>query len=239
MIKAVIFDLDNTLCDSSGIVENILRGIFTKHLKYFPDKNIDDLISLNIKIFDKLISDPNVPLAAAIIRVWFEFFENLRIKPPLEIILKLIEHIRKEVPKKVKLIDGVQELIKFLKSKDIKIGVLTNGIFIDQANKLIKLKLDSFVDYLVTADMCGCEKPNPKMFKYILNKMTVSPDQTLMIGDDYIADIKGANDLGIRTIFLKNSSLRNVNMNLVKPDYTETNHKNILKLVKQLTSNHK
>lgn len=235
MIKAVIFDLDDTLCDSSGIIEDILRNIFTKYLKYFPDKDVDDLISLNIKIFDKLIYDPNIPLSAAIIRVWFEFFENLRIKPPLEIILKLIEHIRKEVPKKVKLIDGVQELIKFLKSKDIKIGVLTNGIFIDQVNKLIKLNLDSFVDYLVTADMCGCEKPNPKMFKYLLNKMDVSPNQVLMIGNDILADVKGANDLGIKTMFFKNNSPKNVDMRLVKPDYTATNHKSILKLVKRLT----
>jgi len=237
MIKAVIFDLDNTLCNSTDIIEDILRSILTKYLKYFPDKNIDDLISLNIKIFDKLIYDPNVPLSAAIIRVWFEFFENLRIKPPLKIILKLIEHIRSEVPKKVKLIDGAQELVKLLKSKDIKIGVLTNGIFIDQANKLIKLKLDSFVDYLVTADMCSCEKPDPKMFKYILNKMTVSPDQALMIGDDYIADIKGAHNVGIKTVYLKNNSLRNINKELVKPDYTETDYKDILKLVKRLTPN--
>lgn len=239
MIKAVIFDLDDTLCNSTVIIEDILRRIFIKHLKYFPNQNVDDLISLNIKIFDKLIYDPNIPLSAAIIRVWFEFFENLRIKPPLEIILKLIEHIRKEVSKKVKLIDGAEELIKFLKSKDIKIGVLTNGIFIDQANKLIKLNLDSLVDYLVTADMCGCEKPDPRMFKYILNKIDVSPNQVLMIGDDIIADIKGANDLGIKTIFLENSSPKNADMRLVKPDYTATSHKNILKLVKELISNRK
>lgn len=234
MIKVVIFDLDNTLCESSGLIEDILRNIFTKYLKYFPDKDIDDLISLNIKIFDKLIYDPNIPLSAAIIRVWFEFFENLRIKPPLKIILKLVGHIRKEVPKKVKLIDGAEELIKFLKSKDIKIGVLTNGIFIDQANKLIRLNLDSIVDYLVTADMCGCEKPDPRMFEYILNKIDVPPDRVLMIGDDILADIKGANDLGIKTIFFKKSSPKNINMKFVKSDYTVTNHKSVLKLVKKL-----
>lgn len=237
MIKAVIFDLDNTLCDSSGIIKDILRSIFTKHLKYFPDKNINNLISLNIKLFDKLISDPNIPLSAAVIRVWFEFFENLRIKPPLKIVLKLIENIHSEVPKKVRLIDGAQELINYLKSKDIKIGVLTNGIFIDQANKLIKLKLSNFVDCLVTADMCASEKPNPKIFKYILNKMTVSPNQVLMIGDDYIADIKGAHDIGIKTIYIKNNSSRNIDTKLMKPDYVESNYKDILKLVKTLTLN--
>lgn len=236
MIKAVIFDLDNTLCNSTVIIENILRSIFTKHLKHFPDKNVDDLISLNIKTFEELVSDPNVPLSAAIIRVWFEVFEQLQIKPPLKIILLLLEHIRSEAIKRVRLIDGTLELIKFLKSKDIKIGVLTNGVFIDQANKLVKLKLDGFVDYLVTSDMCACDKPNPKIFKYLLNKMAVLPSQTLMIGDDIVADIKGANDLGIKTIYLKNSNLGNVDMKLAKPDYIKTNHRDILKLLEKLTS---
>lgn len=82
--------------------------------------------------------------------------------------------------------------------------------------------------------MCGCDKPDPKIFKYLLNKLDVSPEQVLMIGDDIVADIKGANDLGIKTIYLKNDSLGNIDMKLVKPNYTETNHKNILKLVKKL-----
>lgn len=239
MIKAVIFDLDNTLCNSTGVIEDILKSIFIKHLKHFPNKSVDELISLNVKIFEKLISDPNVPLSAAIIRVWFEVFEQLQIKPSLKIILQFIEHIRREANKKIRLIDGALDLINYLKSKDIKIGVLTNGIFIDQANKLVKLKLDSFVDYLVTSDMCASDKPDPKIFKYLLNKLAVLPSQALMIGNDLVADIKGADDLGIRTIYLKNSSPRNVAMKLVKPDYTETSHKNILKLVKKLTSNHK
>ncbi len=239
MIKAVIFDLDNTLCNSTEVIEDILKSTFIKHLKYFLGKSVDDLISLNIKTFENLISDPNIPLSAAIIRVWFEVFEQLQIKPPLKIILRLIEHIRNEANKKIGLIDGTLELIKFLKSKGIKICVLTNGVFIDQANKLVKLKLDGFVDYLVTSDMCACDKPDPKIFKYLLNKMAVLPNQTLMIGDNYAADIKGANNVGIKTVYLKNNSLVNTHIESVKPNYTETNHKDILKLVKKLTSNHK
>lgn len=239
MIKAVIFDLDNTICNSTEVIEDILKRIFIKHLKYFPNKNVDDLISINIKTFEELISDPNVPLSAAIIRVWFEVFEQLQIKPPLKIILRLIEYIRSEATKKVRLIEGTLELMDYLKSKDIKIGILTNGIFIDQANKLVKLKLDDFVDYLVTADMCASDKPDPKIFKYLLNKMGISPEQVLMIGDDLVADIKGANDLGIRTVYLKDGSLGNIDTGLIKPNYTEINYKNILKLVKKLISNRK
>jgi FMN phosphatase YigB (HAD superfamily) len=85
--------------------------------------------------------------------------------------------------------------------------------------------------------MCACDKPNSKIFKYLLNKMAVLPSQTIMIGDDYAADIKGAHNVGIKTIHLKNNRLRNINMELVKPDYTKNNYKDILKLVKRLTPN--
>lgn len=237
MIKAVIFDLDDTLCNSTAVIEDILRDIFTKYLKYFPGMSIDDLISINIKTFEKLIADPSVPLSAAIIRVWFEVFEQIHIKPSLKIILQLIEYIRRKTNKKVRLIDGTLEVMDYLKSKEIKITVLTNGIFTDQAKKLVKLKLDSRTDYLVTSDMCSADKPDPKIFKYLLNKMDILPNEALMIGDDLMADIKGANDLGITTIYLKNTRPRNVDTKLVKPDYTEANYKDILKLLKQLASN--
>lgn len=235
MIKAVIFDLDNTLCNTTDIIKDALRSTFVQHLIYFPDKNIDNLVSLNIKTFENLIADPYMPLSSATIRVWFEVFEQMQIKPSFKVILRLIEHIRAEVNKKVRLIDGALEVMNYLKSKNIKVGVLTNGIFIDQANKLIKLKVDKFVDYLVTSDMCAADKPDPKIFQFLLNKMSVLPNQTLMIGDDIVADVKGAHDVGIKTLYLKNSRLRNINIKLVRSDYTETNYEDILRLVKNLT----
>lgn len=236
MIKAVIFDLDNTLCNTTDVIEDALRSTFVQHLIYFPDKNIDNLVSLNIKIFENLIADPYMSLSSATIRVWFEVFEQMQIKPSLKVILRLIEYVRAEVNKRVRLINGALEVISYLKSKNIKVGVLTNGIFIDQASKLINLKVDKFVDYLVTSDMCATDKPDPKIFQYLLNKMGVLSNQTLMIGDDIVEDIKGAHDVGIKTLYLKNSKLQNVNTKLVKLDYTETNYKDILRLVKNLTS---
>lgn len=239
MIKAVIFDLDDTLCNTTDVIEDALESTFLQHLTHFSDKSVNDLVSINIKIFGNLIADPNVPLSSATIRVWFEVFEYLQIKPSLKVILRLIEYVRSEVNKRIRPINGSLELLSYLKSKDIKIGVLTNGIFIDQASKLVKLDLDNFIDYLVTSDMCAADKPNPKIFKYLLNKMNVSPNQTLMIGNDLIADIKGAHDIGMKTIYLKNGRLRNINTKLVKPDYIKTNYIDILQLLKKLISNQK
>lgn len=236
MIKAVIFDLDNTLCNTTDVIKDALRSTFIRHLMHFPGKNIDDLVSINIQTFESLIADPDIPLSSATILVWFAVFEKVKMKPSLKIILRIIEHVCKEVNTRIQLIDGALEVISYLKSKDLKIGVLSNGIFMDQASKLIKLKVDNFVDYLVTSDMCATDKPDPKIFKYLLNKMSVSPKQTLIIGDDILADIKGAQDVGIKTIYLKNNSLQSDSMNLVKPDYIKTNYKEILKLIKKLTT---
>lgn len=239
MIKAVIFDLDNTLCNTTDVIKDALRSTFIRHLMHFPGKNIDDLVSINIQTFESLIADPNIPISSATILVWFAVFEKLKMKPSLKIILRIIEHVRKEVNKRIQLIDGVLEVMSYLKSKDLKIGVLSNGIFVDQASKLIKLKVDNFVDYLVTSDMYATDKPDPKIFKYLLNKMSVSPNQTLMIGDDLLADIKGSHDIGIRTIYLIDGESRNVYPKLVKPDYIENNYRDILRLVVKLTANQK
>ncbi len=87
--------------------------------------------------------------------------------------------------------------------------------------------------------MCAADKPDPKIFKYLLYKMNVLPNQILMIGNDLVADIKGAYNIGMKTLYFKNGKLRDVGNILIKPDYTETNYKDILQLIKKLTLNQK
>lgn len=65
MIKAVIFDLDDTLCNSTVIIEDILKSIFTKHLKYFPGKSVESSNNLFLPgndswifSFNSILSEP-------------------------------------------------------------------------------------------------------------------------------------------------------------------------------------
>lgn len=203
MIKAVIFDLDDTLCNTSDVLEQALHKAFEENLAHFPGKTPEEMIKLDYKAFNEIFSDENISAPTGLILVWFRIFENLNIHPPIKAIHQITSTVQKELLKKLKPTKGTKELFEFLKSKNIKIGVLTNGIFWHQIEKLVALNIDKDVDYIVTPDMCLADKPDPKAFHYILDKLHLKPEETLMVGDGLTPDIAGAHGVGMRAILIR------------------------------------
>jgi len=69
-----------------------------------------------------------------------------------------------------------------------------------QVEKLRKLKLSKYIDFLATSEEAGAEKPNKRIFNLALQKMQLSKSKVIMIGDSIKKDIKGAESIGIKAI---------------------------------------
>ena len=67
-----------------------------------------------------------------------------------------------------------------------------------QIKKLEKLNADKFIDFLVTSEEVGFEKPNKEIFELALKKMNLEKDQVIMIGDSLEKDVIGAKNFGIK-----------------------------------------
>lgn len=207
-MKAIIFDLDDTICNTSEILDQALRNTFTENLAHFPSKTVEEMMLLNKEAFKETFLNPNIPVSSSTILIWLRCFELLNITPPIKVVLRLIEKIRAEVSAEIKLIEGAEAILTLLSQKHIKIGILSNGAYMEQAEKLVILGIDSYIDYLVTPDICLANKPDAKAFTYMLDKLHISPDEALMIGDDIQADIKGAKSVGIKTVYFQHRTKR-------------------------------
>ena len=85
--------------------------------------------------------------------------------------------------------------LKTCKERNIQICVVTDM----QAHfQVQKLKIDNLIDYLVTSEEVGKEKPNPEMFLLALEKLDLQVNDVIMIGDNQKKDIEGARNLGIK-----------------------------------------
>ena len=79
--------------------------------------------------------------------------------------------------------------------------VLSNGFENLQYRKLRSGKLDKYIDKLVLSDDINVTKPDRRLFDYALQVVGGEAATTVMIGDNYDADILGAKNAGWRTIF--------------------------------------
>ena len=108
------------------------------------------------------------------------------------------------------------ELLEYLKAKDYRLFVLSNGFTETQYRKLRSGGLESYFDRIVLSDEIGVTKPNPELFRYALEVTGSQIDDTLMIGDNYGADIMGACNSGWGQIYY---NPENVPVTGVIPDY--------------------
>ena len=97
------------------------------------------------------------------------------------------------------LLPGARELLEYLVKK-YDVNILSNGFQEVQRRKLKSSNIEEYIHHLVLSDDCGITKPLKGIFDYALQRTGASADTTVMIGDNYDADVQGAKNAGWRTI---------------------------------------
>lgn len=84
---------------------------------------------------------------------------------------------------------------------DLLLGIITHGLEIKQAEKLLLLGVVPYVDRraIFISDQVGIAKPNPKLYTRALEVLELAPDEALYVGDNPMHDIDPANEVGMHT----------------------------------------
>lgn len=101
---------------------------------------------------------------------------------------------------RMELYPGVRAFLARARARGVRVGIVTNLTARIQFAKIRHLHLDHLVDFVVSSEEVGVEKPHPSIFTRALEKLGVRPHETLMIGDNHEHDIRGAERLGIRAV---------------------------------------
>ena len=97
---------------------------------------------------------------------------------------------------------GVPEMLNDLKRK-YKLGVITNYMDGPTCRKVFsKLGYDSIFNTLVVSHEYGYMKPSEILFHAAMKETDSNPENCLMVGDSYDADILGGNNVGMKTVFV-------------------------------------
>ncbi len=82
-----------------------------------------------------------------------------------------------------------------------RIGIVSNNRTREQRGKLGRIGLAPYIDLLVTSEMTGCSKPDPRIFAYALRAAGVSAPHAVMVGDSWVADVRGALAAGVGAVW--------------------------------------
>ena len=243
-IKLVGFDLDDCLFDSSGLSERARI------------KGLDAMISLGLKIDRKravLIikeivkeygSNSSQHYNNFIIRLnqFEDEIDYIANEDYFKFIAAAVMAYHEEKIKSIHLYEDVEECLKKLKKLSIKTAIITDGIPIKQYEKILRLKIDNLIDFIVISDEIGIKKPNPKLYGYWLKKCGVTGPETIYIGDRIDKDIIPASLNNIYGVYLHRGGKYDADSSDLirggqfKPDYEIDNLDEIFKIIDEINN---
>ena len=106
------------------------------------------------------------------------------------------------LPTKKKVFDYTFEILDYLTRKNYSIHIITNGFEKTQWSKLNNSNLSKYFKHVITSEISNSVKPNKEIFEYALDKTKGLLEESIMIGDNPDADIQGAINAGMDTIFV-------------------------------------
>lgn len=191
MIKAVIFDLDDTLISEKEYVRSGFRQVAI---------NISDEYKLDMNEVYKLLLDIFEEDSK---NVFNRALNKLNISYEIEYIKKLIDIYRGHKPD-IKLYDDAKYILDILYKKGIKLGIITDGYKITQRKKLEALNIDNYFECIVVTDELGREfwKPHSRSYEIMKDKLNFDYDEMVYVGDNVSKDFVTANKLGMNTVFI-------------------------------------
>ena len=205
--KVVFFDLDNTLWDTRV---NASESLEVMHKQF----NLSSLGVINQELFVERFHYHNERLWALIskgqinrISLRTSRFKHLladfNIKNS-KLASALSTEFTYSTPRRKNVLPNALEVLKEVKSQGKKIGIITNGFEDIQSVKLKFSGIGKFTDALITSDAVKAAKPSEKIFKTAFDMLNTNAENSVMIGDDFEADIIGAEGVNLKAIYFHN-----------------------------------
>jgi len=195
VVRAIIFDLDNTLTD------------FMKMKADAVNAAIDGMIDAGLKL-------PRDAVQARIDAIYKE--QGLEYQQVFDALLESeLGHIdpkilasgivayRKARGSSLKTYPHVQLTLLELTKRGIKLGVVSDAPRAQAWLRLCDLSLQHVFDVVVTLDDTGEKKPNPAPFREVLRRLETTAEEAIMVGDWPERDVVGAKSLGMITVFAR------------------------------------
>ena len=199
-LQHLFFDLDHTLWDFE---KNSAKAFSLIFLQNNIEVDLDEFLKIYTPInlqYWKLYRDDKISKPELRYSRLRDTFEALDYRISDVLINHLSTVYIDNLPNFNHLFEGTREVLEYLEPK-YKLHIITNGFEEVQTQKLVKSNIVHFFDKVITSESVGVKKPNPKIFNHALELAEAKPGNSIMIGDNYEADILGAHQVGMKTIF--------------------------------------
>jgi putative hydrolase of the HAD superfamily len=196
MIKAVLFDLDETLILRSGAIRAFISDQYRRYATRLNGVSEAEYTTRFLEIEEngvigKDITYPRVVAALGITGVASD---------------ELLEDYRLHYSDFASPSPGAVEAVRAVRDMGLKVAVLTNGNERVQNAKIDAIGIRALLDVVIISEAVRLKKPDPAIFILAAQQLATPRDECLFVGDNPAVDIVGAAAVGMQTAWFRNGA---------------------------------
>lgn len=195
-MRAVIFDLDNTLYD----IAQYNCGAFQAIAQYLSSN-----YSLSSDLLYCRLVDIWYKRTSMYPKLFDEFLDEFNLISELQVVIKIFNSYDGHL----QLFSDVLPTLKKTQKMKFKIGLITDGNLERQKRKMKLLNIDKLFDVVIFTSELQHPKPSEIPFVKMLNILKINPESSYYVGDNPYIDFKGAKKVGLKTIRLRKGEFIN------------------------------
>jgi putative hydrolase of the HAD superfamily len=233
MLKAVFFDIDDTLYSTSLFAAQARKNSVSAMIQTGLKMPHNLLLKELEEVIVEFTSNYERHFDTLLLRIPKKYYEG--VNPAVIVAAGVIAYHNAKF-NGIKPFPDVIPALKRLSKINIIKGVISSGLEIKQAEKILRLGIyDFFVPSAIFfSDQIGISKPNPKLYLRACEEIGVNPNEAIYVGDNHVLDIDPANSIGMTTILIKRPyNKHTAEKGQTKPSYIIHNLGQLLQILRK------
>lgn len=232
-LKAVFFDVNDTLWDRSACAWQVMQVILPRFLAHLPTEEPQEVLHRFNVVFMELPRKEHLRRSRpfSVRRRFQALLDSYDVskKGLAREMTHIYDQTRRLMMRRFLREDAVK-LLQELGRRGLQRGVVVNGQAARQRHRVQSLGLDRHLEHVVLADAEGYSKPDVRVFRRALELAGAAGVEALFVGDSPITDVLGASRAGLRTAWFRTGN-RGLPVGFPDPDFTVTHLSEILDLL--------
>lgn len=194
-IKAVLFDLDNTLIDFMRMKRESCAAAIEAMIGAGLKMDREEAMRILFELYDEHGIEYQL--------IFQDFLQRVLGRIDYRLVAEgIVAYRRVQLTRLTPYSNVVSTLVK-LKERGLRLGIVSDAPARNAWMRLVEMRLTEFFDVVVTLDDTQELKPSPMPFRKALDALQIPPENVLFVGDRPERDIEGAKKLGMKTVFAR------------------------------------
>ncbi len=233
MLKAIFFDIDDTLYSTSEFAQRARSN------------SADAMIAAGLRIDRETLLAELDEVIAEFSSNYGNHFDKLLVRLPSEatsglnpaiIVASAVVAYHETKSRELAPYPDVVDLLADLAKTGVIVGIITAGPAIKQAEKIVRLKIGQYLtpDAIFISDQMAISKPNPKLYQRSCRLAGVKPQEAMYVGDNPPNDIDPPKSIGMIAVLNRRSGKYSKLAPKTPPDYEISNFEDLRKILKSV-----